>query len=90
MSDISKVSRTLIGRVVSGKGKPREATRKVEVKWSRRHKTYGKVMQGRTMLHIHDPNNESKVGDLIEIKEVRPISKTKSWQLVQILEKESQ
>ena len=80
----AKTVRTLTGRVTSDK---RQATRRVEVKWSRRHATYGKVVKGRTVLHVHDPNNESKLGDLVEIKQVRPISKTKSWQLVQILEK---
>jgi small subunit ribosomal protein S17 len=39
------------------------------------------------MLHIHDPEDASNLGDLVEIKQVRPISKTKNWQLVQILEK---
>ena len=87
MSQVEKVARTLTGRVVSDK---RQSTRKVEVKWSRRHDTYGKVIKGRTMLHIHDPNNESRMGDLVEIKQVRPISKTKTWQLVQILEKVQQ
>jgi small subunit ribosomal protein S17 len=81
---VDKVTRTLTGRVVSDK---RQATRTVEVNWSRRHDIYGKVMKGRTILHIHDPHNESKTGDLVEIKQVRPISKTKNWQLVQILEK---
>lgn len=87
MSNVEKVTRTLTGRVTSDK---RQATRTVEVNWSRRHETYGKVMKGRTVLHIHDPKNESKLGDLVEIKQVRPISKTKNWQLVQILEKEQQ
>lgn len=84
MSNPESVASTLVGRVVSDK---RQATRTIEIKWSRRHPRYGKVMQRRTKLHIHDPNNESKLGDLVEIKQVRPISKTKTWQLVQILEK---
>ncbi len=78
------VSRTLTGRVTSDK---RQATRTVEVEWSKRHETYGKVMKGRTKLHVHDPAHESKTGDLVEIKEVRPISKTKTWQLVKVVEK---
>lgn len=87
MSDVENTARTLTGRVVSDN---RQATRKVVVMWSRRHKLYGKVIQGRTFFHIHDPHNESRVGDLVEIKQVRPISKTKNWQLVQILEKQQQ
>ncbi|MBI2792354.1 MAG: 30S ribosomal protein S17 [Gammaproteobacteria bacterium] len=84
MSTTENVSRTLMGRVISDK---REATRTVEVQWSRRHARYGKVMKGRTKLHVHDPKHESKLGDLVEIKEVRPISKTKTWQLVSVLER---
>lgn len=76
--------RTLIGRVTSDK---RQATRTVEVKWSRRHPRYGKVVRKSTVFHVHDPLHESKLGDLVEIKQVRPISKTKTWQLVQVLEK---
>ncbi len=78
------VSRTLMGRVTSDK---RQATRTVEVLWYKRHERYGKVLKCRTKLHVHDPKHESKLGDLVEIKGVRPISKTKTWQLVQVLEK---
>jgi len=84
MSIVEKVSRTLIGRVISDK---RQATRTVEVEWTRRHERYGKVMRGKTKFHIHDPKHESNLGDLVSIEQVRPISKTKSWQLVQVLEK---
>lgn len=78
------VTRTLTGRVISDK---RQATRTVEISWSRRHPRYGKILRKSTKLHIHDPNHESRLGDLVEIKEVRPISKTKTWQLVKVLEK---
>ncbi len=84
MSNTETVERTLTGRVTSDK---RMATRTVEVQWSRRHERYGKVMKGRTVLHVHDPKHESSLGDLVEIKEVRPISKTKNWLLVKVLEK---
>lgn len=84
MSNTEKVTRTLTGRVVSDK---RQATRTVEVNWSHRHERYGKVLRRRTKLHVHDPEHASNLGDLVEIKEVRPISKTKTWQLVQVLEK---
>ena len=87
MTTVENVARTLTGRVVSDK---RQATRTVEVRWSRRHEIYGKVIKGRTIVHMHDPENESKMGDLVEIKQVRPISKTKNWLLVQILEKVEQ
>jgi small subunit ribosomal protein S17 len=44
-------------------------------------------MKMKTAYHVHDPENESNLGDLVEIKQVRPISKTKHWQLVKVLEK---
>ncbi len=78
------ISRTLVGRVTSDK---RQATRTVVVEWSKRHDTYGKVMRGQTKLHVHDPKHESNLGDLVEIIQVRPISKTKTWQLVKVVEK---
>lgn len=84
MSNAKNVTRTLTGRVTSDK---RQATRTVEVNWSRRHPEYDKVMKMKTAYHVHDPENESKLGDLVEIKQVRPISKTKHWQLVKVLEK---
>ena len=77
-------TRTLIGRVITDN---RVATRKVVVKWSRRHERYGKVLKGTSTFQVHDPEHESKNGDLIEIKQVRKISKTKSWQIVKVLEK---
>lgn len=84
MADGNKVGRTLVGRVTSDK---RQATRTVEIHWKRRHERYGKVVKGSTVVHVHDPKHESKLGDLVEIKEVRPISKTKTWQLIQVVEK---
>lgn len=79
----AEIKRTLTGRIISDK---REKTRTVEVKWARRHPRYGKVIRGRTKYQIHDQDNESKLGDLVEIKQVRPISKTKSWALVRVVE----
>ncbi len=84
MSNAENKSGTLTGKVVSDK---RQATRTVRVDWSRRHEIYGKVIKGHTTFHVHDPDHASKTGDLVEIKQVRPISKTKTWQLVQVLEK---
>lgn len=79
----NRPKRTLIGRVTSDK---RQATRTVKVEWSRRHPEFDKVMRYDTVYHVHDPDHASKLGDLVEIMEVRPISKTKTWQLVQVLE----
>ena len=84
MTTKESIVRTLMGRVTSDK---RQATRTVEVEWSKRHETYGKVMKGKTKFHVHDPEHDSKLGDLVEIKQVRPISKTKTWQLVKVIER---
>ncbi|MCK6454964.1 MAG: 30S ribosomal protein S17 [Phycisphaerae bacterium] len=51
------------------------------VKWPK----YGKYLRRRTRVHVHDEKNDAKVGDLVEIMECRPISRTKSWRLVRIL-----
>ncbi|MBN1513762.1 MAG: 30S ribosomal protein S17 [Phycisphaerae bacterium] len=50
-----------------------------------RHAKYGKYMQRRTRLHVHDEKNEAHVGDRVEVTACRPVSKTKSWRLVKVL-----
>ncbi|AKZ65881.1 30S ribosomal protein S17 [Candidatus Palibaumannia cicadellinicola] len=52
-----------------------------------KHPIYGKYIKRTTKISVHDELNSSKVGDVVEIKECRPISKTKSWMLVRILKK---
>jgi small subunit ribosomal protein S17 len=52
-----------------------------------KHPIYGKFMKKSTKLHIHDEDNECGVGDTVQIAECRPISKTKSWKLVKVIEK---
>ncbi|PLK59037.1 30S ribosomal protein S17 [Candidatus Palibaumannia cicadellinicola] len=51
-----------------------------------KHPIYGKYIKRTTKIHVHDENNSSKIGDLVEIRECRPISKTKSWMLIRIIE----
>lgn len=75
---------TLIGRVVSAK---RDKTRTVEVSFSQRHAKYGKYLARSTKYHVHDPDNVSGLNDRVEIANCRPISKTKSWRLVKVVEK---
>ena len=58
---------------------------RVEVPRLYRHPQYGKIVRGRTVCHVHDENNEAKVGDTVEIVESRPLSKTKRWQLLRIV-----
>lgn len=64
----------------------RDKTRKVAIEYSARHAKYGKYLQKRTVLHVHDENNVSKNGDRVEIAECRPISKTKCWTLLRVVE----
>jgi len=65
----------------------RAKTRKVAISFSMRHAKYGKYVRKRTFLQVHDEANVSKVGDRVEIAECRPISKTKSWVLLRVVEK---
>lgn len=52
-----------------------------------KHPIYGKFIKRTTKLHVHDPDNNGNVGDIVEIKECRPVSKTKSWILIAVIKK---
>ena len=84
MSDEAKVTQTITGRVVSNK-MDKSATVLVERKVP--HPLYGKYIRRSTKLHIHDENNECQEGDLVTIQECRPMSKTKFWTLVKVVER---
>lgn len=90
MSDAStatapvKNTRTLIGRVVSDK---RAKTVTVLVERRAAHELYGKIVARSRKYHAHDENGEYKMGDMVEIAEGRPISKTKSWVVTRLVEK---
>jgi small subunit ribosomal protein S17 len=62
-------------------------TRRVEIPRVVKHARYGKYIKRRTICYVHDENNESHKGDLVEIMETRPLSKTKNWRLVRIITK---
>ena len=79
-----KVLRTKIGRVVSDK---MDKSITVLVERRVKHPLYGKYMRKSTKLHAHDENNECGIGDTVSIAECRPISKTKTWKLVSVIEK---
>ena len=64
-----------------------DKTRRVEIDRLVKHSVYGKYVRRRTVCHVHDENNESHEGDTVEIVEARPKSKTKRWDLVQIVAK---
>ncbi|HPF39244.1 MAG TPA: 30S ribosomal protein S17 [Phycisphaerae bacterium] len=79
--------RKRIGVVETSK---RDKTIKVRIDRLLRHPKYGKYMQRRLVLHAHDEKNEAQVGDVVEISECRPISKTKSWRLLRIIRRTGQ
>lgn len=77
-------ARVLIGVVTSDKA---AKTRRVEINRTVRHPKYGKYIKRRSVCHVHDENNESAAGDLVEIRESRPLSRLKRWTLVRVVEK---
>jgi small subunit ribosomal protein S17 len=79
-----KVLRIQTGSVVSDK---MDKSAVVLIERRVKHPVYGKFMRKSTKFHIHDENNECAIGDTVQITECRPISKTKSWKLVKIVEK---
>jgi small subunit ribosomal protein S17 len=74
---------TQTGHVVSDK---RDKTRKVMISFLAKVPKYGKYVNRRTYFQVDDPTNVSKEGDLVEIVPCRPISKTKSWRLVRVIQ----
>jgi small subunit ribosomal protein S17 len=75
--------RQLIGIVTGDK---RDKTRRVEVPRQYRHPRYGKIVRARTVCHVHDAENQSRLGDRVEIAECPPRSATKRWELVRVVE----
>lgn len=59
----------------------------VAVKWKEKHPIYGKFVSKTKKYHAHDEKNECNIGDVVKIMETRPLSKTKRWRLVQIVER---
>ena len=84
MSENNSIKRTLIGRVVSDK---MEKTVTVLVERKVKHPMYGKVMVRSKKYHAHNEGNAAKAGDLVEIVETRPVSRTKTWAVTNVLEK---
>ncbi len=79
--------RVLTGRVKSDK---MAKTRVVEIARLVRHPKYKKFFRDRTTCYVHDENNESGEGDLVQIIESRPMSKTKRWTLVEVVQKSNE
>ena len=80
----AKNTRTLVGEVVSDK---RSKTITVLVVRRTKHELYGKIVAKSSKYHAHDEKSEYKMGDVVEISETRPISKTKSWVVTRLVQK---
>lgn len=80
----TKIMKTRRGKVASCSG---DKSVKVMIEYKEKHPLYGKYIKKSTKLGVHDPKNLASVGDTVEITECRPISKSKSWRLVKVLEK---
>ena len=79
-----KLRKVRVGKVVSDK---MDKTCVVAIEDNVRHPKYGKIIKRTVKIHVHDEKNECGVGDKVEVMETRPLSKTKRWRLVEILEK---
>ena len=84
MEEKKSLKRTLIGKVVSDK---RAKTITVLIERRVKHPIYGKIMLRSSKYHAHDEKGEYKLGDIVEIVESRPISKTKSWVATRLVQK---
>ncbi|QTR51382.1 30S ribosomal protein S17 [Candidatus Thiothrix anitrata] len=84
MSEEAKVERSLMGRVVSDK-----MDKSIVVLMERqvKHEVYGKFIKRSKKYHVHDENNECREGDTVMFKECRPLSKTKHWTLIKVVER---
>lgn len=82
MSNSESNARTMVGKVVSDK---MDKTIVVMIERAVKHPKYGKIMKRRTKLHAHDENQVCKIGSTVKIRESRPLSKTKSWVLVEVI-----
>ncbi|TRW47892.1 30S ribosomal protein S17 [Aliidiomarina halalkaliphila] len=80
----AKSTRTVQGRVISSK---MDKSIVVAIERQVKHPIYGKYIKRTTKLHAHDENNTCQEGDLVSIRETRPVSKTKSWTLVDVIER---
>lgn len=86
-SNTKKDNRSVTGKVTSNK---MQKTIVVEVERKEKHPLYGKYLRKRSKMYAHDADNACKIGDLVTIQQCRPLSKTKQWMLVEIVEKAEQ
>ncbi len=83
-STTEKIKGAKLGIVESDK---RDKTRRVTIHFVTKHPKYNKYVRQRTVLHVHDETNESKLGDRVEVAPCKPISKTKTWKLVRVVDR---
>jgi len=86
MSEQQATNRTLTGRVVSDK---MDKTITVLIERQVKHPLYGKFIKRSTKVHAHDESNECNAGDTVVVEQCRPLSKSKTWRLVKVVEKAS-
>jgi len=84
MEQTRSLRKTRVGRVVSNK---MDKTIVVAIEDNVKHPVYGKIIKRTLKVHAHDEANTCDIGDTVEIMETRPLSKTKRWRLVEIIEK---
>ena len=82
MSENTDVKRTVTGKVVSNR---MDKTATVLIERKVKHPVYGKYIRRSTRLHVHDAENACQEGDTVMIEECRPLSRTKSWRLVEVV-----
>ncbi len=84
MTEERALRKTRVGMVVSDK---MNKTIVVAIEDNVKHPVYGKIIKHTLKVHAHDENNECGIGDKVKIMETRPLSKTKRWRVVEVIEK---
>ena len=84
MNEQAPTNRTLQGRVVSDK---MNKTITVLVERRVKHPIYGKFVRRSTKVHAHDENNECRIGDVVVVEQSRPLSKSKKWRFIKLVER---
>ncbi len=84
MSDENKIQRSQVGRVVSNK---MDKTVTVRLERLVKHPLYGKYIRRSSKVHAHDETNDCNEGDTVRISQTRPVSKTKAWKVIEVVER---
>ena len=84
MEETRNLRKTRVGKVVSNK---MDKTITIAIADNVKHPTYGKIISRTTKIYAHDEENTCGIGDTVELMETRPLSKTKRWRLVRVIEK---